>query len=153
MTNNDLLRRIRYTFDLSDSKMIEIYALGEVEVSREQVSQWLKKDEDADFVACEDVELAAFLNGFIALKRGKKDGEPVKNETTLNNNAMLRKVKIALNLQGEDMAEIFQLADFPLSNHEISAFFRKPEHKNFRLCKDQVLRYFLQGLQTKHRSS
>lgn len=153
MTNNDLLRRIRYTFDLSDSKMIEIYALGEIEVSREQVSQWLKKDEDDDFVACEDVELAAFLNGFIALKRGKKDGEPVKNETILNNNAMLRKVKIALNLQGEDMAEIFQLAGFALSNHEISAFFRKPEHKNFRLCKDQVLRYFLQGLQIKHRAS
>jgi len=43
------------------------------------------------------------------------------------------------------------LADFRLSKHELSAFFRKPGHKNFRECNDQVLRKFLQGLQIQHR--
>jgi uncharacterized protein YehS (DUF1456 family) len=42
---------------------------------------------------------------------------------------------------------IFELAGFRISNHELSAFFRKPTHKNYRECKDQVLRNFLLGVQ------
>jgi uncharacterized protein YehS (DUF1456 family) len=44
-------------------------------------------------------------------------------------------------------------ADFSLSKHEISAFFRKPDHKNYRSCKDQVLRNFLKGLELKYREN
>ena len=46
MTNNDVLRRIRYTFDFSDSEMISIFGLADLEVTREQVSDWLKKDDE-----------------------------------------------------------------------------------------------------------
>ena len=44
MNNNDVIRRVRYTFDFSDDKMIEIFGLAEVKVTRAQVSEWLKKD-------------------------------------------------------------------------------------------------------------
>jgi len=71
----------------------------------------------------------------------------VVNETRLNNNGILRKLKIAMNLQGEGVENLFIKAGYPISKHEITAFFRKEGHKNYRLCKDQVLRYFLQGLQ------
>ncbi|WP_413540186.1 DUF1456 family protein [Marinobacter sp. BSs20148] len=37
--------------------------------------------------------------------------------------------------------------EFQLSNHELSALFRKPGNKNYRECKDQILRNFLLGLQ------
>mgnify|MGYP000042639327 CR=1 FL=1 len=147
MTNNDVLRRMRYIFDLSDSKVIETFAHAQVDVNREQISQWLKKDDDSDFKHCKDIELAAFLNGFIIVKRGKKEGVEVVNETRLNNNGILRKLKIAMNLQGEGVENLFIKAGYPISKHEITAFFRKEGHKNYRLCKDQVLRYFLQGLQ------
>jgi uncharacterized protein YehS (DUF1456 family) len=46
---------------------------------------------------------------------------------------------------------MLSLADFELSSHELSSFFRKKTHKNYRECKDQVLRYFLKGLQLKYR--
>ncbi len=44
MTNNDVLRRVRYTFDLNDSEMIAIFAAADCEVTREQVCSWLKAD-------------------------------------------------------------------------------------------------------------
>ena len=57
------------------------------------------------------------------------------------------KLKIALNMKAEDVLQTLSLAGFRLSKHELSAFFRKADHKHFRVCKDQVLRNFLQGLQ------
>ena len=60
-------------------------------------------------------------------------------------------MKIALNLQAEDMLEVMSSADFRMSKHELSAFFRKPEHKHYRECKDQILRHFLKGVQIKYR--
>jgi uncharacterized protein YehS (DUF1456 family) len=153
MTNNDVLRRIRYTFDLSDSKMIDIFSLAGLIVDRSLISQWLKKDADPDFVLCEDVSLAAFLNGFIILKRGKKEDSEVINENKLSNNIILNKVKIALRLQSSDVLELLSSVDMPVSKHELSAFFRKAGHKNYRHCNDQLLRRFLQSIQTKHRPS
>jgi len=147
MTNNDLLRRIRYTFDYDDAKMIAIFALANLEVKRGHLLAWLKKEEDPAYQECNDRMLATFLNGLITEKRGKKDGPQPKPEMRLSNNAILMKLKIALNLQADDILEILNLADFQLSAHELSSFFRRPGHKNFRECKDQVLRNFLKGLQ------
>ena len=67
------------------------------------------------------------------------------------NNIILRKLKIALDLKAEDLVDILQLADFRMSKSELSAFFRKPGHKHYRECKDQVLRNFLKGMQLKYR--
>jgi uncharacterized protein YehS (DUF1456 family) len=151
MRNNDVLRRVRYIFNFSDSKMIALFALGSVETTREVISTWLKKEEDEDFVNCVDAKLSAFLNGLIEDKRGKKEGAKPVAEKRLTNNIVLRKLKIALDLKNDDVLEILTLADFNLGKHELTALFRKAGHKNFRVCKDQVLRNFLMGLQIKHR--
>lgn len=151
MTNNDVLRRIRYIFDLSDSKMIAIFGQADEEVTREQVSDWLKKDDDPAFKNCSDTTLAIFLNGFINEKRGKREGEQPKPEKRLNNNIIFTKLKIALNLKAEEIIEILALAGFHIGKHELSAFFRRPNHKHYRECKDQILRNFLKGIQLKFR--
>ncbi len=150
MLNNDILRRLRYTFNLSDSEMIGVFAQADTEVSRAQVSDWLRKEEDEGFIEMEDVNLAIFLNGFINLKRGKRDGEQPTPETRLNNNLILRKLKIALNLKDEDILQMLKSVDFRLSPHELSAFFRNPEHRKYVQCQDQILRNFLHGLQLKY---
>jgi uncharacterized protein YehS (DUF1456 family) len=147
MTNNDVLRRIRYVFDFNVAKMIEIFALADLEVRRGHIIAWLVKDDDPTFEECKDHMLATFLNGLINDKRGKKDGPAPKPERQLTNNMILMKLKIALNLQSEDMIEIAQLAGFTLSAHELSSFMRRPGHRNYRECKDQVLRNFLKGMQ------
>lgn len=151
MTSNECLRRIRYIFDLNDSKMIAIFAMADHEVTREQVSDWLKKDDDPAYQECSDTLLATFLNGLINDKRGKKEGPPPEPESRLTNNMIFMKLRIAQNLQADDILEIMDLADFSISKHELSAFFRKPGHKHYRVCKDQILRYFLNGLQLKYR--
>ena len=151
MTNNDVLRRIRYTFNFDDSTMMAIFALAGLEVTRAQISDWLKKEDDPDYLRCTDEQFATFLNGLIIDKRGKKDGPQPVPEKQLSNNIIFRKLKIALNLQAEEVLQLVNQADFRISKHELSAFFRKPSHKHYRECKDQVLRNFLKGMQTKYR--
>jgi uncharacterized protein YehS (DUF1456 family) len=147
MTNNDILRRIRYIFDFNDAKMMEIFALADLEVKRGHIIAWLLKDDDPAFETCNDRMLATFLNGFISDKRGKRPGAQPQAETRLNNNMILMKLKIALSLQSEDIIAITELAGFTLTAPELSSFMRRPGHRNFRECKDQVLRSFLKGLQ------
>ncbi len=153
MDNNDILRRLRYTFDFDDAKMIDIFSQADHEVTRSQVSDWLKKEEDPDFKKCSDTELALFLNGFINDRRGKKDGPQPAPEKRLTNNLVFKKLKIALNLQADDVMEIMDMASFPISKHELSAFFRKPDNRHYRVCKDQILRKFLSGIQLKYRDN
>lgn len=151
MLNNDILRRIRYTFDFNDSKMIKMFYLVDKEVTRAQISDWMKKEDDPDYQGMNDTLFATFLNGFIVYKRGKRKGEQPKPEKELTNNIIFVKLKIALNLKSEDILDILELAELKISKHELSAFFRKPDHKHYRECKDQVLRNFLKGLQIKYR--
>lgn len=151
MNNNDILRSLRYTFDYNDDKMIDIFAQAELEVTRGLVSNLLKKDDAPDFKNCNDEMLAIFLNGLINSNRGKREGAQPEPETEMTNNITFRKLKIALNLKSDDILDILDMADFRLSNHELSAFFRKEGHKHYRQCKDQILRNFLHGLRVKHR--
>lgn len=151
MINNDVLRRLRYIFDFSDSQMMNLSSSADRKVTRAEVSAWLKKDDDPAQKKCNDAQLAIFLNSFIDLKRGKREGVQREPEKRLTNNLIFMKLKIALNLQAEDVLDIMKLANFKLSKHELSAFFRKPGHKHYRECKDQILRNFLQGLQFKER--
>ena len=153
MTNNDILRRIRYIFDFNDNKMIAVFGLADYEVTREQISDWLKKDDDPAYQPCSDTQLAIFLNGLIIDKRGKKEGAQPKPEQHLTNNIIFMKLKIALNIQADDILEILRLVDMDISKHELSAFFRKTGHKHYRKCKDQILRNFLKGVQLKYRDS
>ena len=69
----------------------------------------------------------------------------------MTNNIIFMKLKIALNLKAEDVLEIMDLADLSISKHELSAFFRRPGHKHYRECKNQILRNFLRGMQLKYR--
>ncbi len=153
MDNNDVLRRVRYIFDFNDAKMIAVFGLVDHLVSREEVSDWLKREGEPTYQPLGDLHLAAFLNGLISDKRGKREGPKPENEKRLSNNMIFMKLKIALNLKAEDVMAILALADVIISKHELSAFFRKTDHKHYRECKDQILRNFLKGLQLKYRNN
>jgi uncharacterized protein YehS (DUF1456 family) len=151
MKANDIFRRIRYILDLDDASMMAVFAEAEQDVTRAQISAWLKNDDDPDYEELTDVIFATFLNGLINKKRGKKDGPQPGPEENLNNNVILIKLKIAFNLQADDIFSILSLADFYMSNHELSALFRRPGHKHYRECNDQFLSNFLNGMQIKYR--
>jgi uncharacterized protein YehS (DUF1456 family) len=131
--------------------MITVFAQADLTVSRSQVSNWLKKDDDPEQQPCDDRNLACYLNGLINEMRGKKEGTQPEPEDKLNNNIIFKKLKIALNLKAEDILRIMALVDFTISKHELSAFFRKKGHKHYRECQEQILRNFLHGIQLEYR--
>lgn len=151
MENNDILRRLRFTLNFNNSRMQEVFALSGLEVKISEVKNWLKKDDDKTVVLMPDVMMAGFLNGLIIMKRGLKEGPQPVPETEMNNNLVLKKLKIAFNLQSDDMLEIYDQIDKGISPHELSAFFRSPSSVKYRECNDQYLRNFLTGLQVRYR--
>jgi uncharacterized protein YehS (DUF1456 family) len=153
MINNDVLRRVRYALELKDTTMIEIFALSDTEISRDELLKFLKKDNEEGFAPLDNKLLGQFLDGLIIYKRGKQErpSEPVKKPEPLTNNTILKKLRIALEFKEEDMLSTLKLADFELSKGELSSFFRQKSHKHHRECGDQILRNFLQGLTIRFR--
>ena len=152
MSNNDILRRIRYMFHLNDTKMIAVFKLAGYDVDKAEVSGWLKKDEEDLFVEIMDKDLATFLNGLIIEKRGKREGPQPEPEDPLSNNMILRKLKTALNFKTDDILALFALVDKKIGKHELSAFLRNPKNKSYEPCGDQYLRNFLNALQAKYKN-
>ncbi|PKP29529.1 MAG: DUF1456 domain-containing protein [Bacteroidetes bacterium HGW-Bacteroidetes-17] len=62
------------------------------------------------------------------------------------NNDVFKKLRVALELKDDDIVEILNLVDFKITKSELSAFFRKEDHPNYKICGDQVMRNFLNGL-------
>ncbi|MEY0970643.1 DUF1456 family protein [Providencia huaxiensis] len=147
MLNNYVLRSVRYMLDLSDAQMVKIVKLADLDVTKEEMVAWLKKDNEPEYVECNDNVMGHFLNGLIYHRRGKDENHPAPEvDSRLNNNIMLKKLRVAFELKDTDMIEIYQLVDFRVSKPELNAVFRKPGHKNYRECGDQLLRYFLKSL-------
>lgn len=167
MNNNDILIRLRYALDLKNSEMKDIFELGGVEVTSEEVVMLLKKSKDnyqdesenVGNMECTNAMLDAFLNGFITFKRGKQESKPGQSEKpTLSitnnesvNNIILKKLKIALTLTSEEMLDILDEAGITVTKGELSAVLRKEGHKNYKECGDRYVRNFLKGLALKYR--
>lgn len=147
MVSNDILRSVRYILKINNNDLVRIFALGEVEVTAEQLAPWLRKEDEEGFVRCPDILLSRFLNGLIYDKRGRDESAPaLVVERRINNNIMLKKLRIAFSLKTDDILAILTQQQFRIGMAEITAMMRAPEHKNFRECGDQFLRYFLRGL-------
>jgi len=149
MTNNDLLRRLRYALNLNGISIAELCGLAGYEIGPTDVLKLLKKEDEHGFVVCDDAVMCAFLDGLITSRRGPRDTPAAAAPTSdglLNNNLILRKLRIALELNDADMLSIFKLAGIAVSKAELSALFRGAGQRNFKECGDQLLRNFVRGL-------
>jgi len=153
MINNEVLKRIRYILALNETKLQEVFKAAEHPITLQQLNSWLVKDGAKEYKKLEDIELSMFLNGLINYKRGKKEGAQPEPEKKINNNIILKKLKIAFDMKNEDVLSVLSLSGLSLSPHELSALFRKKTHKHYRVCKDEVLLGFLNGLKIKLRDS
>ncbi|MED1467273.1 DUF1456 family protein [Bacillus salipaludis] len=169
MTNNDILIRLRYALDIKNTDMVEIFKLGGIELTKEEVLKVLTKskddynegdiEEDENTFKCNNFMFESFLNGLIIFKRGKQDpkpGQPDRPAMTIKdhgsvNNVLLKKLKIALSLTSEDMIEILEDAGVTITKGELSALLRKEGHKNYKVCGDKYARNFLKGLAIQYR--
>lgn len=64
----------------------------------------------------------------------------------MNNNDVLKKLRVALQLRDDQIVEILNLVDFRISKGELGNFFRDEKHPKYMDCGDQILRNFLNGL-------
>jgi len=143
---NDILRKIRYSLDLKDKEMLQIFKeTGQVQ-QEIKLYTLLRKEDEKEFVLCSQDLLNTFLDGLIIFYRGALNNPPAPAPETLSNNDILRKIRIALIYQEKDMLEVFKLSGMEISKSELSSFFRRKGHKHYKECGDQFLRYFLQGL-------
>lgn len=149
MINNDVLRSIRYMLDLGDGKVVAIAKLSDpmLPFEKEEVRDFVRREDDPGYVACSDRVLAHFLDGLVIHCRGRNDSLPQRPVATrITNNLVLKKLRVAFELKDVDLHAIFAAAGFPISKPELSALFRQPDHHNYRACGDQLLRNFLKGL-------
>ena len=147
MNNNDILRRLRHALNINDSKVAEIIGNTGGETSRSQVNRWSKREEDEGFEEFSEPMLRRFLDGLIIEKRGRRsDGPVAESEPLLTNNEILKKLRIALELRDDNLIAVFARAEFVVTKAELSSFFRKEGHRNYRPCPEQVLRKLIQGL-------
>ena len=153
LDNNDILRRLRYALNETDKRMISIFALKGREMSQEELRAYMGKEDEQGAIDCPDELLALFLDGLIIDRRGPpKTARPHADENlALTNNMVLKKLRIALNLREDGMLQILASGGSTLSRGELTALFRKADHKHYRLCGDQVIRNFLKGLTAKLR--
>ncbi|MFC4700971.1 DUF1456 family protein [Glaciecola siphonariae] len=154
MLLNDVLRRLRFALSLDNKATISIFKLAGYELEESYLSSMMKKEDEEGFLPCRDKTLSLFLDGLIIQKRGKQEGrEPqvLKGSQRLSNNDILRKIKIAMSYQQDDMLKILRNGGFPAGKSELTALFRKPDHRSYRVCQDQLLRNFLQGMVKTHR--
>ncbi|MBP2240953.1 uncharacterized protein YehS (DUF1456 family) [Cytobacillus eiseniae] len=171
MTNNDLLIRLRYALDIKNTDMIEIFELGGIHITKDELRKILTKptvNEEGEvdltpteeFTPCDYRMLDAFLNGFVTFKRGKQEPKQgnanppiqVSGKQDSANNLFLKKIKVALSLTTDDMIGIFYDAGLNVSKGEIGGILRKADHRNYKECGDNFTRNFLKGLTLKHRS-
>lgn len=155
MTNNDILRRLRYALDISNPAMVEIFKLSGCTIEQSTLIKFLKKEDEEDYIECSNPLMTFFLDGLIAQRRGKREsasGLPEKPGNELTNNTILKKLRIALDFKEDDMIAVMKLAEIVISKSELSALFRNKGHKNFKECGDQFLRNFLKGLTIRYRN-
>jgi uncharacterized protein YehS (DUF1456 family) len=149
MNNNDVIRSLRHVLNVNESAIAEIFKLSRHQIDQASIANLLKEPDEAGFMACPDTLLSLFLDGLISSRRGKSDKKPEEipnNSPALDNNLILKKLRIAFDLKEDDLLELMSLANYEVSKSELSSVFRKPGNKHYRECNDDFLMGLLLGL-------
>ena len=149
MKTNDIFRKLSQSLALDTAQLQRIFALMEIDLTDKEIANLLKTDYEPRFEPMPEYILALFLNGLIEFKRGKKaDAEraPIDKLAKIGNNEILKKLRIAYNLQEQQVRDALKLATIELTKSELSALFRKPGHAQFKGCDDELVLDFIEGL-------
>ncbi len=147
MTHNDALRSLRYLLNVSDAKLGDIIRLGQGDATPANVTAMLLREDEPGYLVCSQEIMACFLNGLVIFKRGQDDTRPpLPIEVPVTNNVILKRLRVAFQLKDSDLITLLAKTGFTVSKNELSAFFRRPDHRNYRECGDQFLRNLLKAL-------
>ena len=146
MTNNYILSTIMNSLKLNKVDILKSYKLADKKITQDDVDDILREPSDEKFILLSDEGFELFLNGFIAYKRGPSDKKVKKQKIYFSNNIILKKLKIALDLKDEDIVAIFENDGLEITKSQLTAYFRRDGHINYRKCSDSLLKRFIKGL-------
>ncbi|MCM0583415.1 DUF1456 family protein [Weissella diestrammenae] len=161
MNNNDILIRLRYALSIKKPDLIKIFAFGGLTVDEVMLNRMLAKQEKEtprdQHLTMQELEM--FMNGLIISQRGhKKDTQGQVIKPTLDmtdeasiNNVVLKKLKIAMSYTSDDYQSFFDSAGIEVSNSELSAVLRRPDHRNYKAAGDRYVRNILKGMTLQYR--
>ena len=142
-----VIQRVKDALRLSKTDIVKIYKAEGIDIDESRVEAILKKPSSKKSENATYEELGLFLDGLIRVLRETPANAPSDDaEIILDNNLIIKKLKIALNLKSIDIEMIFNLSDYPVSKSKIRDIFRSPEHPKYKRCSDAVLDAFLEGL-------
>ena len=145
MTNNYILTSIMNSLKLDKTDILKSYRFADKKITKEDVDDILREHSDEKFILLSDEGFEMFLNGFIIYKRGPSDKKTKKQKIYFSNNIILKKLKIALDLKDEDIVAIFARDGLEITKSQLSAYFRRDGHINYRKCSDSLLKRFISG--------
>ncbi len=131
MTNNDILKRLRFALNISDTSLVEMVDLGGNKISASDLILYFKNEDEEEYKNCSNSVLTSFLDGLILKKRGSRSSDVPKGKPSPRNNSVMKKLRIALELKEPNMIEIFNKVDFRISKSEITALFRRSDAQKF----------------------
>lgn len=149
MNNNDVLRLLRDALHLDDAEMVATYQEAGFAMNPATLPLLLKREEELGFIPCANQLLLFFLEGLIARRRGRRESAEAparKSDAALDNNAILKKLRIALDLREDDLLAIMERGGRPVSKADLAPLFHARGHRRYRECSDGVLQAFLAGI-------
>jgi uncharacterized protein YehS (DUF1456 family) len=148
INNNEVLRNIWNSLDICELEMGEIFKMGGYSGDEETIKGILNKDNEK---GCSDEIMESFLEGLIVYRRGpsEKKSEGSEERQKLTNNMILKKLRIAFDLKGEDMIDVFAFGEMEITKDELNNLFRKSSHAKYKECSNRHLRAFLKGINFK----
>jgi len=145
MKPSDVIKSVKEALSLNRRQILHLYELEEFPMSLERLDAILKNRSKKNSANATYEELGVFLDGLVSFKRGKSPTPPAE-DVILDNNLILKKLRVALNLKEFEVALIFELADFNISKTAIKDMFRNPKHPKYKECNNKTLSAFLEGL-------
>jgi len=70
VTNNVVLKKLRVAYSLQEADLLAIFAAGGHDITKPELSSFLRKPDNSHFRACGDQYLRAFLKGLALRVRG-----------------------------------------------------------------------------------
>jgi uncharacterized protein YehS (DUF1456 family) len=73
MTNNEVMKSVRYTLEIKNKEVVRMIKSGGVELGIMDVVNLLKDDTEESYLECSAEIIHAFLDGLILKRRGPSE--------------------------------------------------------------------------------
>jgi len=144
---NEVIKKLSLALSLNRDDIKKIFEAVEFEIDDDRLDAILSNPSSKRYQVASYEELGNFLDGLIAFKRGEIAKRPDEDEEViLDNNLILKKIRVALQLKEYEISIIFALVDREVSKSTIRDIFRNPNHPKFKRCSNAMLEDFLDGL-------